>query len=52
VELQPLNPDAWFELGRFELEVLEDRERARRDLSRALELDPYFAPAASLLNSV
>jgi tetratricopeptide (TPR) repeat protein len=52
VELQPLNPDAWFELGRFELEALDDRERARRDLSRALELDPYFAPAASLLDSV
>jgi tetratricopeptide (TPR) repeat protein len=52
VDLQPLNPDAWYELGRFELEALDDRERARRDLSRALELDPYFAPAASLLNSV
>jgi tetratricopeptide (TPR) repeat protein len=52
VELQPLNPDAWFELGRFELEALDDRQRARRDLSRALELDPYFAPAASLLSSV
>jgi hypothetical protein len=52
VDLQPLNPDAWFELGRFELEVLDDRERARRDLSRALELDPYFAAAASLVNSL
>jgi tetratricopeptide (TPR) repeat protein len=52
VELQPLNPDAWFELGRFELEVLDDRQRARRDLSRALELDPYFAAAASVLNSI
>jgi tetratricopeptide (TPR) repeat protein len=52
VELQPLNPDAWFELGRFELEALDDRQRARRDLSRALELDPYFAPAASVLDSV
>jgi O-Antigen ligase len=52
VELQPLNPDAWFELGRFELEVLMDRERARRDLERALELDPYFAEAASALNSL
>ena len=51
VELQPLNPDAWFELGRFELEVLQDRERARRDLSRALELDPHFTEAASLLES-
>jgi tetratricopeptide (TPR) repeat protein len=52
VELQPLNPDAWFELGRFELEVLDDRQRARRDLSRALELDPYFTAAASVLNSI
>jgi tetratricopeptide (TPR) repeat protein len=52
VDLQPLNPDAWFELGRFELEVLDDRDRARRDLSRALELDPYFAAAASLVNSL
>ncbi|HET7857407.1 MAG TPA: O-antigen ligase family protein [Gaiellaceae bacterium] len=51
VDLQPLNPDAWFELGRFELEVLRDRERARRDLARALELDPYFAEAATALNS-
>jgi O-antigen ligase len=52
VELQPLNPEAWYELGRFELEALNDRERARRDITRALELDPYFTDAASLLNSL
>jgi tetratricopeptide (TPR) repeat protein len=52
VELQPLNAETWFELGRFELEGLGETERARRDLRRALELDPYFTDAASLLNSL
>lgn len=50
VELQPLNAESWFELGRFELEGLNEPDLARRDLARALELDPYFAEAASLVN--
>ena len=41
VDLQPLNWEAWYELGRFEADVLVDTPRARRDLQRARELDPY-----------
>jgi tetratricopeptide (TPR) repeat protein len=51
VELQPLNADSWYELGRFELEALEDPERARPHLERARELDP-FGPAGLVLDSL
>jgi Flp pilus assembly protein TadD len=40
VDLQPLNWAAWYELGRFDCEVLGDEEAARRELGRAHELDP------------
>ena len=40
VELQPLNWVAWYELGRFDCEVLGDEDAARRELGRAHELDP------------
>ena len=40
VELQPLNWVAWYELGRFDCEVIGDEEAARRELGRAHELDP------------
>ena len=41
VELQPLNWAAWYELGRFDCEVIGDEEAARRELARAAELDPH-----------
>jgi tetratricopeptide (TPR) repeat protein len=44
-ELQPLNPDAWYELGLFELEQGRE-EAASRYLARSRELDP-FGPAAA-----
>ena len=40
VELQPLNWQAWYELGRFDCEVLGDEDAARREIGRAQELDP------------
>ena len=40
VELQPLNWAGWYELGRFDCEVIGDEAAARRELSRAAELDP------------
>ncbi len=45
VELQPLNWVAWYELGRFDQEVLGDDAAAVRELRRAIELDPYGCPA-------
>jgi tetratricopeptide (TPR) repeat protein len=45
VDLQPLNPDAWYELGVFELEHAR-RVEAERYLRRSRELDP-FGPAAA-----
>ena len=50
VETQPLNWATWYELGCFELQVLEEREAARRHLERARELDPR-GPAATALIS-
>jgi hypothetical protein len=41
VELQPLNWRAWYELGRFDCEVLGDEDAARREIDRAHELDPH-----------
>ncbi len=45
VELQPLNWVAWYELGRFDQEVLGDDAAAERELRRAVELDPHGCPA-------
>jgi O-antigen ligase/polysaccharide polymerase Wzy-like membrane protein len=50
VELQPLNARAWYELGCFELQVLDKRQAARRDLERSRDLDPR-GPAATALIS-
>jgi hypothetical protein len=47
VELQPLNPDAWYELGALELDV-GNRLQAIRYLQRSQELD-RFGPAPPLL---
>jgi tetratricopeptide (TPR) repeat protein len=41
VDLQPLNWEAWFQLGLFDREVLGHDQAARRELGRALELDPH-----------
>ncbi|MDQ3874857.1 MAG: O-antigen ligase family protein, partial [Actinomycetota bacterium] len=43
VDLQPRNPDAWFALGAFELQVLDSPRVAHAHLSRAHQLDPYGA---------
>jgi Flp pilus assembly protein TadD len=40
VELQPLNWVTWYELGRFDCEVIGDEAAARRELGRAADLDP------------
>jgi hypothetical protein len=48
VELQPLDSNAWYELGAFELEVADRPVAARRYLERARELDRY-GPAPALL---
>jgi hypothetical protein len=50
VEAQPLNARAWYELGCFELQVLDDRQAARRHLERSRDLDPR-GPAATALIS-
>jgi hypothetical protein len=50
VETQPLNWRTWYELGCFELQVLNEREDARRHLERARDLDPR-GPAATALIS-
>ena len=41
VETQPDNPDAWLELGRFELEVRKDACSAYRSLNQAYTLDRF-----------
>jgi hypothetical protein len=50
VETQPLNWATWYELGCFELQVLNRREAARTHLERARDLDPR-GPAATALIS-
>jgi hypothetical protein len=50
VETQPLNWRTWYELGCFELQVLDEPEDARRHLERARDLDPR-GPAATALIS-
>ncbi|HMI99723.1 MAG TPA: O-antigen ligase family protein [Gaiellaceae bacterium] len=49
VELQPLSSDAWYELGRFDQEVLGDDVAATRELTRAVELDPHGCQARRAL---
>jgi tetratricopeptide (TPR) repeat protein len=51
VEVQPLNWDTWYELGRFELEVLGHREAARRAFERAVQLNPK-GPAGQALRAL
>jgi tetratricopeptide (TPR) repeat protein len=48
VETQPLNAIAWYELGCFELDLLNELDAARRHLERARDLDPR-GPAATAL---
>jgi O-antigen ligase len=49
VELQPLNWYAWYQLGSFDKERLADTVAARRELGRAVELDPHGCPARRAL---
>jgi len=41
VDLQPLNWEAWYQLGLFDQQVLGNDQTANRELRRALELDPH-----------
>src|SRR5262245_22681527 len=41
VDLQPLNWASWYELGLYDREVVGHDAVARRELRRALELDPH-----------
>ncbi|MFL5950150.1 MAG: O-antigen ligase family protein [Gaiellaceae bacterium] len=41
-DLEPKNPDAWFELGSFELHVLHQPRGAYRDLNHAYTLDNFL----------
>jgi hypothetical protein len=41
VDLQPLNWVTWYQLGLFDREVLGHNAVARRELERALQLDPH-----------
>jgi O-Antigen ligase len=51
VELQPLDSNAWYELGAFELEVANRPVAARLYLERAAELDRH-GPAPALLAQI
>ena len=41
-DLEPKNPDTWFELGSFELHVLKQPRAAYRDLNHAYTLDNFL----------
>jgi hypothetical protein len=41
VDLQPLNWEAWYQLGLFDREVLGHDQTASRELERARQLDPH-----------
>jgi len=41
VDLQPLNWESWYQLALFDRQVLGHNDVARRELRRALELDPH-----------
>jgi len=47
-DLGETEPDMYLELGDMELQ-LGNRDQARRDYQRALEIDPYFTPASQRL---
>jgi hypothetical protein len=49
VDLQPLNWAAWYELGRYDQEVVGDDAAAKKELGRAIELDPHGCPAKRAL---
>jgi tetratricopeptide (TPR) repeat protein len=51
VDLQPENPETWYELGRFEFEARGDLGAALRFLDRSYALDA-FGPAGAELNEV
>ncbi len=50
-ELGETEPDLYVQLGDAELQ-LGNRTQARRDYQRALEIDPYFSPAAQRLRAL
>ncbi|MEX2210593.1 MAG: O-antigen ligase family protein [Gaiellaceae bacterium] len=51
-ELQPRNPQAWYELGRFEYEARGDLERALLYLDRSWNLDRQSPDTGPLLDVV
>jgi tetratricopeptide (TPR) repeat protein len=52
VQLQPSNPETWYELAFFEFYELGDPTAALRDLAPALYLDPQSHPYQSLYISL
>lgn len=52
VRLQPENPQTWYELGRFEYEVLGDADEALVYLDRAWHLDRQAPSTGPLLDEV
>jgi O-antigen ligase len=52
VETQPLNATTWYELGCFELQVLDELDMGRAHLERARELDPRGPAATALIAPV
>jgi hypothetical protein len=41
VDLEPRNPETWYQLGLFQLNTLDAPQGAYRSLDRSYELDPY-----------
>ena len=51
VDLQPDNPETWYELGRFQFQARGDLGAALRYLDRSYALDAY-GPSGPLLDEV
>jgi tetratricopeptide (TPR) repeat protein len=52
VELQPKNPETWYQLGRFRFEARNDPAGALLLLDRSYALDAYHRETPALLNEV
>jgi tetratricopeptide (TPR) repeat protein len=52
VELQPKNPETWYQLGRFRFEARNDPAGALVLLDRSYALDAYHRETPALLNDV
>ena len=50
--LQPENPEAWYQLGRFRFETRRDLDGAYADLNRSYNLDSFHPRTGELLDEV